>query len=90
MDNTSVNLQVDHLRTWANDEEVARQIQALQAAGLRVHLQVQEPDGLQLLQQLPAVRARVKPRARFLALRMALGLVTGLASVGVGLAHFYL
>lgn len=40
-------------------EALLGQIQALETAGLRVNLQVQEAEGLAFLQQLPAVKQAV-------------------------------
>lgn len=72
----TINLSFDHLYgAGCQPEEIMAQIQALEAAGLHVNLQVRLPKGMEMLQQLPAVK---KQRMPFHPLRLA-----GLFMLGV-------
>lgn len=54
---TMITVSFDHLYgAGCNPAEILTQVQALEAAGFKVNLQVRQPAGMAALQQLPAVK----------------------------------
>ena len=83
----TVNLSFGHLVGYGCEpEEILAQIQAMEKAGLKVNLQVQEPEGMKMLQQLPEVRQQQRPRRLGLPALMSIGALGGLAFILLGLS----
>lgn len=91
MNMPTVNVRLDHLQGKnRTPDELLAQIQQLQAAGLRLNLQVQRPDGLALLQQLPEVKKQQQPTRPSMTRLLLLGVLASGASIATGLLHLYL
>ena len=87
----NVNLSFGHLYGHGcKPEDILEQIQALEKAGLKVNLQVQEPEGLKMLQQLPSVKQQQQSSRLGLPVLIILGTLGSLASILFGLSGFFL
>ena len=83
----TVNLSFGHLVGYGcKPEEILAQVQAMEKAGLKVNLQVQEPEGMKMLQQLPEVQQQQTPRRLSLPTLMSIGALGGLAFIWLGLS----
>ena len=82
----TINLSFDHLYgAGCKPEEIMAQIQALEAAGLHVNLQVRLPKGMEMLQQLPAVKKQQMPRHPLrLAGLFILGVIASMTIFAIG------
>lgn len=87
-----VNVSFDHLYgSGCPPEEILQQVQALEAAGLQVNLQIRQPEGIQMLQQLPDVKRQRAPLHRLsLVSLLLIGTLAGGASILFGLSGFFL
>ncbi len=84
----TVNLSFGHLVGYGcKPEEILAQVQAMEKAGLKVNLQVQEPEGLRVLRELPEVQQHQRATHRLsLPVLMGIGALGGLASILLGLS----
>lgn len=86
----TVNLSFGHLvGHGCEPEEILAHAQAMEKAGLKVNLQIQEPEGLRVLQQLPAVQQQQVSRRFSLPILMGIGVLGGLASILFGLSGVF-
>lgn len=82
----TVNLSLGQLFSrGCTPEEILANAQALEAAGYQVNLQVGDPTGMKLLEQLPAVRtAKQRPPRLSLLSLIFIGTLGGLTFIVIG------
>ncbi|MFN8495568.1 MAG: hypothetical protein U0350_48695 [Caldilineaceae bacterium] len=86
----TITVSFDHLYgAGLQPAEILTQVQALEAAGFKVHLQVRQPAGMAALQQLPLVKQQRMSMHPFrLAGLLMLGFVLGITCLAFSLARF--
>lgn len=85
----NINLSFGHLYGYGYEpEEIMRHVRALEAAGHRVNLLIQQPEGVKMLLKQPSVSKRNDRRV--MTTLVVIGLLASVASIMFGMMGLHL